>query len=711
MLAPGQILQSRYRIIRQLGQGGMGTVWEAEDLRLDIAVALKETHFTDERLRKQFEREARLMARLRHPAMTKVYDHFSEGQGQYIVMEYVSGRDLWEMIKERGAPFQPAEVLQWADQLLDALDYLHTQSPQIIHRDIKPQNLKFIGRGQIILLDFGLAKGLTEHASRATTSGSILGYTPHYAPLEQIQGTGTDPRTDLYSLAATIYHLTTGTVPPDALTRITAVANEEPDPLRPANELCPEVSPELADLLMRAMSQNREKRPPSAVAMRKMLREVTPGKGCAPDREATTLTQPPAVDTAPNTEGEHDPRNISDMPTVHDEEIVKRAGGRAARALPRPPAPAPNQMRWLLLGLGLLLAIGLAFAAFSNRDRLTGIFGSGKLNRPLRVGIASWPGYAGGIVANNGFKANKECLFWKKHNVEVEFVLLDDVEERNKALARGGDSGGVDIMWTTVDALTSELPGLVKEGVGARAIMQADWSRGGDAIVADESIKTIEDLKGKKISLVPGSPSQWLLEYSLRNSALSQVEQDAIVKNLVAAKSSPDARADFVSNKVDAAVMWEPDITETLQTRTGSHVLFSTKTASNLIADIMVAREDFIKSNPGIIKAFIKGWLDGTEEARRKPEFVVWLLTENEPIYKYMGPQATREGLQTVKWADMTDNTLMFGLDGNEPLFDTIFKQASEAWIARGYIKQPVPPDRARDGSYLKEIYSVDAKK
>ncbi|MBD0370582.1 MAG: protein kinase [Pyrinomonadaceae bacterium] len=709
MLAPGLILQSRYRIVRQLGQGGMGTVWEAEDLRLDITVALKETLFKDERLRKQFEREARLMARLRHPAMTKVYDHFSEGEGQYIVMEYVSGCDLWEMIKERGAPFSPAEVLDWADQLLDALAYLHTQVPQIIHRDIKPQNLKFIARGQIILLDFGLAKGLTEHVSQVSTSGSILGYTPHYAPLEQIQGTGTDPRTDLYSLAATIYHLTTGIVPPDALTRITAVANEEPDPLRPANELWPEVSPELADLLMRAMSQNREKRPPSALAMRKMLREIAPGRGSVTDREATTLTQPPAVDTAPDTEGEHDPRATSDMPTVHDDKVGKRAG-QAGRALPQP-APAPNHMRWLLPGLGLLLLIGLAFAAFSNRDRLMGMFGSGKLNRPLRVGIASWPGYAGGIVANNGFKPNKECLFWKKYNVEVEFVLLDKVEDRNEALTKGGDAGGVDIMWTTVDALTSELPVLIKDGVGARAIMQADWSRGGDAIVADESIKTIEELKGKKISLVPGSPSQWLLEYTLRNSALSQAEQDEIVKNLIAAKSSPDARADFVSNKVDAAVMWEPDITETLATRTGSHVLFSTKTASNLIADIMVAREDFIKSNPGVIKAFIKGWFDGTEEARRKPEYVVWLLTENEPIYKYLGPQATREGLQNVKWADLTDNTLMFGLDGNEPLFDKIFKQASDAWVARGYIQQPVPPDKARDSSYLKEIYSADARK
>src|SRR5262245_52536703 len=140
MLTPGTILQSRYRVVRQLGQGGMGAVYEAVDERLDTTVALKETFFADERLRKQFEREARLLARLHHPALPRVSDHFSEGDGQFLVMQYIAGEDLAEMVGRRKGAFPPDQVLTWADQLLDALDYLHTQEPQIIHRDIKPQN-------------------------------------------------------------------------------------------------------------------------------------------------------------------------------------------------------------------------------------------------------------------------------------------------------------------------------------------------------------------------------------------------------------------------------------------------------------------------------------------------------------------------------------------------------------------------------------------
>src|SRR4030095_3744336 len=237
MLAAGSILQGRYRIVGKLGEGGMGAVYEALDERLDATVALKETLFTDERLRKQFEREARLLARMHHPALPRVSDHFAEGDGQFLVMPFIPGDDLSKMMALKNGPFPPDQVLTWGDQLLDALDYLHTQDPQIIHRDIKPQNLKLTGRGQIILLDFGLAKGQSGGISVVTTSASIYGYTPNYAPLEQIQGMGTDARSDIYALSATLYHLMTAVKPPDALTRAASLVNGEPDPLTPANEV------------------------------------------------------------------------------------------------------------------------------------------------------------------------------------------------------------------------------------------------------------------------------------------------------------------------------------------------------------------------------------------------------------------------------------------------------------------------------------------
>jgi serine/threonine protein kinase len=272
MLTPDTVLQARYRIVRQLGQGGMGAVYEAVDERLDTTVALKETLFADEKLRKQFEREARLLARMHHQALPRVSDHFNEGDGQFLVMQYIAGDDLAAMLAQRNGPFPQEEVLVWADQLCDALDYLHTQDPQIIHRDIKPQNLKLTTRGQIVLLDFGLAKGSAGQMSVVTTSASIFGYTPNYAPLEQVQGLGTDPRSDIYALSATLFHLMTNTKPPDALSRASAIVNGLPDPLPLANRVTAQVSGAVAAVLNKGMSQKRDDRFETANAMREGLR-------------------------------------------------------------------------------------------------------------------------------------------------------------------------------------------------------------------------------------------------------------------------------------------------------------------------------------------------------------------------------------------------------------------------------------------------------
>jgi serine/threonine protein kinase len=289
MIAPDTLLQNRYLVQTQIGQGGMGAVYVATDQRFGSTVALKETFFDDANLRKAFEREARLLNHLRHPALPRVSDHFMEEDGQFLVMEFIPGADLAETLKEKGVPFPLSDVLDWADQLLDALDYLHTHEPPVIHRDIKPQNLKLTPRGHIVLLDFGLAKGTPLQASRVTATGSIVGYSFHYAPLEQMQGTGTDPRSDLYSLGATLYHLLTGSPPPDALTRATAVLNGEADPLRPASEVHKQVPAPVARVLMSAMAQSAAKRPQTATEMREALREASKQSEAA---DQPTIIQP-----------------------------------------------------------------------------------------------------------------------------------------------------------------------------------------------------------------------------------------------------------------------------------------------------------------------------------------------------------------------------------------------------------------------------------
>jgi serine/threonine protein kinase len=274
LLAPDTILQSRYRVIQSLGKGGMGAVYEAIDLRLGHTVALKQTLTNDEAQWKQFEREARLMAWLNHPALPRVSDYFTEGHRAFFVMQFVEGKDLAEIIAQQPGPLPRQAVVAWADQLLDALIYLHTHERQIIHRDIKPHNLKVTRGGQIVLLDFGLAKTQTADPSGSISCTSVFGYTPRYAPLEQIQDLGTSPQSDIYALGATLYHLLTGVKPPDALARATALVSARPNPLKPANEINDAVGGDLAAILTRAMAQNPDERYATAADFREALRQI-----------------------------------------------------------------------------------------------------------------------------------------------------------------------------------------------------------------------------------------------------------------------------------------------------------------------------------------------------------------------------------------------------------------------------------------------------
>ncbi|MCM3903684.1 MAG: SUMF1/EgtB/PvdO family nonheme iron enzyme [Pyrinomonadaceae bacterium] len=275
MLAPNTTLQNRYRVVRELGHGGMGTVYEALDQRVNCIVALKETLATrDAEARSAFEREAALLGNLRHQALPKVMDYFSENEGDFLVMEFIPGYDLAELLDLRGSPFPQSQVLRWAHDLLRVLEYLHGQEPPILHRDIKPSNLKLTKQGEVFLLDFGLAKGSVGQMPTLVTSRSVRGYTPVYASLEQIHGHGTDARSDLYSLGATLYHLLTRVAPIDAPARFHAIEEEQTDPLQPIQTLNPQASANVAEVIHQAMAISRKQRPISATEMRKALRNA-----------------------------------------------------------------------------------------------------------------------------------------------------------------------------------------------------------------------------------------------------------------------------------------------------------------------------------------------------------------------------------------------------------------------------------------------------
>jgi non-specific serine/threonine protein kinase len=265
MLEPGTILQGRYRLDSELGRGGMGAVYRATDLRFGSTVALKQMTVEGEPLRRAFEREARLLNGLRHRALPVVMDYFAEGDGVFLVMQFIPGDDLGALLVRSGRPFPAETVAAWADRLLEALEYLHSRVPPVVHRDIKPQNLKLTPEGDLILLDFGLAKDSASQAAR-----SVAGFTPFYAPLEQMRGEGTDPSSDVYALSATLFHLLTATLPTDALRRAEAVVAGLPDPLVRARERNPEVPAALSELIAVGMALARYTRP-SVAAYREGL--------------------------------------------------------------------------------------------------------------------------------------------------------------------------------------------------------------------------------------------------------------------------------------------------------------------------------------------------------------------------------------------------------------------------------------------------------
>ncbi|HYL97576.1 MAG TPA: serine/threonine-protein kinase, partial [Blastocatellia bacterium] len=226
----------------------------------------------DQELGSAFERESRLLASLYHPALPTVTSHFVEDGVQYLIMEFIPGEDLAQMLKRTGAPFPLIRIIEWAFQLLDVMEYLHSQRPPVIHRDIKPHNLKLNKQGQIVLLDFGLAKGEPKLFESASAS-SVFGFTINYAPLEQIEHKGTDARSDIYSAGATLYQLMTARIPAGSLSRAAAIVSGERDPLIPINLVNPIVPDALANVVAKSTALKIDDRYHTAAAMKLALRE------------------------------------------------------------------------------------------------------------------------------------------------------------------------------------------------------------------------------------------------------------------------------------------------------------------------------------------------------------------------------------------------------------------------------------------------------
>jgi serine/threonine protein kinase len=266
-LKEGTCLLGRYTVVRLLGEGGMGAVYLCDDLEVQGKVwALKEMclkyapSFFQEQAINQFKREVQILATLNHPNLPPISHFFQHEENYFLVMEYVEGKNLAQIIEERGGAVKEHEAVSWALQITDVLDYLHNQPQPIIYRDLKPSNIMLTPRGQIKLIDFGIARFFDPCKVTDTFKMGSVGFSPP----EQYRGKGsTDARSDVYSLGATMHFMLTNRDPQD----------EAPFSFPPPRTLNPALSPKIDKIVVKALEYKKEKRFASAVEMKKALEE------------------------------------------------------------------------------------------------------------------------------------------------------------------------------------------------------------------------------------------------------------------------------------------------------------------------------------------------------------------------------------------------------------------------------------------------------
>ncbi|MHB8799044.1 MAG: phosphate ABC transporter substrate-binding/OmpA family protein [Thermoanaerobaculia bacterium] len=323
----------------------------------------------------------------------------------------------------------------------------------------------------------------------------------------------------------------------------------------------------------------------------------------------------------------------------------------------------------------------------------TALTGSGKLGRPLVVAINTWAGHAPGVVFNAGMDPNPTSYYKRKYGLDVKFVLLEDPAAKLAAFRKGD----VDIMWNTVDNWAREASILSEQGAKAKSILLQDWSRGGDGIVSLASIKSVEDLRGKKVACTQFTPSHFLLLYLLSQSGLTPEERSGVEKAIVFTQDAPAAAAMFKARQVDAAVTWEPDLSSAVEARSDAHVLVSTAAATNIIADTLCARQDLIDSYPETVRDFVHGWFDGIEMMKSDPAGAYAVVGKALKL-----DEETVSGmLSGLKLTPYADNAQFYGLSGGKAHYETLFDTAFVIWRKKGLVTRPVDAKDWADTRFL----------
>jgi outer membrane protein OmpA-like peptidoglycan-associated protein/ABC-type taurine transport system substrate-binding protein len=314
----------------------------------------------------------------------------------------------------------------------------------------------------------------------------------------------------------------------------------------------------------------------------------------------------------------------------------------------------------------------------------------------VRVRVNIWVGCVGGLVANGGLDTAAGSIYAGK-GLKVSFKIIDDWTEGAAALA----TNNVDVMLTTADVWAKDFAQFQDKNVNVHAFFMVDWSRGADGVIGRQGINNIEDLAGKTVAFAPYTPSHFLLWNGLKSSGLTTEQRNEIFLKAVHTKDGIEPATLFAQQKVDAAVAWDPDMSDAVSKRAGAKKIYDTRIANKLIADILVVSDRFAARNPQTLAKFTEGWLEGVEFIRANPTRAYNLIGTIKDFN--IPADLAKTMLDGVKLADYADNMAFFGA-GAESDYANIFKMAQQMYREERLIKHIYEPERSLDKRYLEVI-------
>ena len=365
---------------------------------------------------------------------------------------------------------------------------------------------------------------------------------------------------------------------------------------------------------------------------------------------------------------------------------------------------------------------GKPVAAGSNTGKGDGPLGSS--DNPLKVSIVSFHGYAPALVANGQSLKTESGSLFDREGLNVEFVIQDDIP----TLSTIFEAGTAQCAWRTSDFWAQEQPNLRNSGHDAKAVMIVDNTRGADAIIAkDPSIRSVEDLAGKKLALLQFTPSHGMSIDAIDNSSLSARKKQTVEYVYIAAEDGlAGVRAALESGSVDAAALWDPDLSLALRATKG-HVVYSTKTASNLIFDVIVCDQRVLDNPQGreAVQKLVNGWMKGVDAAKANPDGAVDALVKTEEFFTLLakdeGKPFVKKLFDNLLWTGVADNARILGMSGGTNHYERVYQRFDQIYRAAGALANPkspvIAPQDSFDTSFIRKLYDastsaqVEAKK